>query len=183
VSTSVAKLQTIASESVGALTQRLIAGQITPLAWAKEMERTIARAHTAAAIGGIADRSGVKVDSKLITPRNLSRQERKLIDAAVAAQRPYLQGFLRDIRSGNLSDAQIQARADLYAGPVRATYSKERWANVQLPAHPADGSSECLAWCKCSWALRDDGYHWELGTAEHCPTCNSRASQWRPYRD
>lgn len=181
--TSIAKLQSIAAESVGALTQRLTAGAITPLAWAREMERAIARAHTAAAIGGIADRTGTTIGSGLITPRNLSRAERQLIDQAVKAQRPYLQGFLRDVRTGNLSEAQIQARADLYAGPVRATYSKERWADVQLPAHPADGSTACIAWCKCSWALRDDGYYWELGTAEHCGDCESRASQWAPWRE
>jgi hypothetical protein len=181
--TDITKLQTLAAESVGAITQRLVAGEITPTAWLREMERAIARAHTAAFIAATADRTGQRVGAGLITPRNLSRAERADLDKAVAAQRPYLARFARDVRGGDLSDAQIQARADLYAGPVRATYSKTRWADVNLPAHPADGSTECLAWCKCSWALRDDGYHWELGAAEHCPTCESRAARWRPYRD
>lgn len=181
--TDITKLQALAAESAGAITQRLTAGAITPTVWLREMERAIARAHTAATIAGIADRTGTRPGSGLITPRNLSRAERRELDAAVKAQRPYLAKFARDVRGGDLSEAQIQARADLYAGPVRATYSKARWEGVSLPAHPADGSTECLAWCKCSWALRDDGYYWELGTAEHCPTCESRASQWRPYRD
>lgn len=180
--TDVSKLQALASESAGELTRRLLAGDMAPGAWLREMERTIARAHTAAFIAGTADRLGQRPGSGLITPRNLSRAERKALDTAVAAQRPYLARFARDIRAGGLSDAQIAARADLYAGPIRATYSQTRWADVHLPAHPADGSSECLAWCKCNWALRDDGYYWELGTAEHCPTCESRASQWRPWR-
>lgn len=180
--TDIAKLQQLASESVGALTARLAAGQITPTVWMREMERAIARAHTAALIGATADRTGTRVGSGLTRANNLSRAERRDLEKAIASQRPYLAGFARDVRAGGLSDAQIAARADLYAGPVRLTYSQTRWRDANLPAHPADGSSECLAWCKCSWALRDDGYTWELGTAEHCATCESRASQWAPWR-
>ena len=178
----IAKLQTLTAESAGEITRRLLDGLITPTQWAREMERTIARAHTAAFIGGTADRLGLKPDSPLITPRNLSRAERARIETAIAGQRPYLAKFAADVRSGNLSDAQIAARADLYAGPVRVTYSQTRWADVKLPAHPADGSSECLMMCKCNWVQQDDGYYWMLGTAEHCPTCNTRASEWSPYR-
>lgn len=175
MATDISRLQSLAAESVGELTRRLVAGDVSPAAWLRGMEASIARAHTAATISGIADRTGV-------TPRGLSRAERADLERAIAAQRPYLTRFAQDVRAGTLSEAQIQARADLYAGPVRRTYSESRWANVKLPAHPGDGSSECLAWCKCSWALRDDGYYWELGTAEHCPTCNSRAASWAPWR-
>ena len=72
----------------------------------------------------------MKPGSGLVTSRNLSKAERKGLETAVAAQRPYLTRFASDVRSGKLCDAQIQARADLYAGPVRATYSKTRWAEV-----------------------------------------------------
>lgn len=182
MTTNVAKLQALAAERIGAVTQRMTAGALPPAEWAREMERTIARAHTSAAIGGIADRTTTRPGSGLITPRTLSRTERAGIDRAVAAQRPYLRGFVDALRGGTLSDAQIQTRADRYAGPVRATYSNARWADVHLPAHPADGSTACLAWCRCAWAQRDDGYYWELGTGEHCPDCASRASQWAPWR-
>lgn len=146
------------------------------------MERAIAQGHTAAAIAGTAERLGATAGSALLNSRNLSRAERQAIQERVAGQLPYLRQFAEAVRSGTLSEAQIAARAALYAGATRATYSEARWYGVNLPAHPADGSSECLVNCRCSWALRDDGYHWEMGSAEHCPTCESRASQWRPWR-
>jgi hypothetical protein len=84
------------------------------------------------------------------------------------------------MRNG-MDEAAIRRRAELYAGPVRATYYKERYPN--LPAWPADGSTECLAFCRCSWQESDGQFYWRLGAAEHCPTCNSRASSWAPYKD
>lgn len=181
--TDISRLQTLTAESARELTQRLISGNLTPVAWMREMERTVARAHTAAFIGGTSDRLGVKPGSGLITARNLSKAERKGLETAVQAQRPYLTRFASDVRRGGLSDAQIAARADLYAGPVRATYSKTRWSDVKLPAHPADGGTACLAWCKCNWVQRDDGFYWTLGTAEHCGDCESHASEWSPYKE
>jgi hypothetical protein len=168
--TDIGKLQQLVVESAGAIASRWPGN---PARFVRELERTVVRAHTAAFLGAIADRTGV-------TPRGLSRAERRDLEAAIAAQRPYLERFARDVRAGRLSPEAIARRAELYAGPVRATYSKQRWPN--LPAHPADGSSECLAWCKCAWLERDDGFYWTLGTAEHCPTCESRAAQWAPYR-
>lgn len=172
----VTSLQDLATEAVGAVTERLTAGAITPAQWLREMERIVTRAHTAAYVAATAERLGVP----LAAVKGLSRVERRELEALVAAQRPYLAGFLRDIRAGGLSDAEIRARAALYAGPVRATYSKTRW--VGLPAHPGDGSTECLAWCKCSWVERSGEMYWELGAAEHCPTCERRATDWAPWR-
>lgn len=171
----IGRLQSLVTESAGDLTARLDAGRITPLAWARQMEAIVVRAHTAATIGAITDRTGV-------APKGLSRAERRDLQAAIAAQRPYLRRFAADVRGGGLSPEAVQRRAELYAGPVRATYSKARWEGRGLPAHPADGSSECLAWCKCAWLERDDGYYWTLGTAEHCGTCETRASEWSPWR-
>lgn len=168
--TDISKLQSIITESVGELATRYATN---PARFVREMEAVITRAHTAATIGGIQDRTR-------ITPKGLSRAERAELQAAIVAQRPYLKGFVDDIRKGGMDTEQIKRRAELYAGPVRATYSKSRFPG--LPAHPADGSTECLAWCKCSWLERDGKFYWTLGAAEHCPTCLTRASEWRPYR-
>lgn len=170
VPTDISKLQSIITESVGEIAMRYATN---PARFVREMEAVITRAHTAATIGGIGDRTGV-------LPRGLSRAERKDLQAAIAAQRPYLRRFAEDMRDGGLTPEAIRRRAELYAGPVRATYSKTRFPG--LPAHPADGSTECLAWCKCSWLERDGKFYWQLGTAEHCPTCESRANQWAPYQ-
>lgn len=173
--TDITKLQSLVTESAGELTARLNAGRITPLAWAREMEAVIVRAHTAAMIGAIKDRTGVP-------PKGLSRAERADLQAAIAAQRPYLRGFASDVRGGALSPEAIARRAELYAGPVRATYEKGRWEGRGLPAFPGDGQTACKAWCRCSWAQEEDGMHWRLSAAEHCPDCLTNASRWSPYR-
>jgi len=171
VPTDVSRLQSLVTESAGAIASRWGSD---PARFVREMEAIIIRGHTAAAVGGIQDRTHVPV-------KGLSRAERADVQAAIAAQRPYLRGFAEDIRAGGLSEEQIRRRAELYAGPIRATYSKNRFPD--LPAHPADGSTTCLAWCKCSWVERSEGlFYWELGAAEHCPECETRANDWAPYR-
>lgn len=177
-------------DRIAALTARAILAAVQAYqragdvrAWERAMQRAIADGHAAAAIAGTAERLGVREGSALLNSRNLSRAERRAIHDRVAGQLPYLTAFAEQVRAGEKSEAQVAAQSALYAGATRASYSEARWFGVDLPAHPADGSTECLVQCRCSWALRDDGYHWELGTAEHCPTCNSRASQWRPWRD
>ena len=144
--------------------------------WEREMSRIIAREHTAALIAGVAERANVPVNEGLF--RGLSRAERNELNATVKTQLDYLSRFADDVRSGDLSSAQIAARADLYAGPLRATYYRNRY--IGLPFYPTEGS-ECQANCKCSWTPRDDGYYWTLGTAEHCGTCESRAAG-NPYQ-
>lgn len=174
--TDVDKLQALAAESFGELTRRLVAGELTPAAWVREMERTVVRGHTAAYVAATADRLGVSPAAV----KGLSRAERQELQALINDQRPYLAQFARDVASGQLSPAQIAARAALYAGPMRATYGRTRWP--RLPAYPADGSTECLMNCRCSWVERDDGMYWQLGAAEHCPTCLRRATDWAPWR-
>lgn len=156
-------------------TQRLAVGGPVDR-WEQEMARILAREHTAALIAGTAERAGVPVNAGLF--RGLSRAERAELNATVKAQLDYLRRFADDVRAGRLSPAQIAVRAELYAGPTRATYYRSRY--IGLPFYPTEGS-ECMANCKCSWVPRGDGYYWTLGTAEHCPTCESRAAQ-NPYQ-
>lgn len=149
--------------------------------WERAMRDAIAHGHTAASIAGTAERLGVREGSALLNSRNLSREERRAIQGRVAGQLPYLRAFADEVRRGDKSDAQVAAQSALYAGATRATWSEARWFGANLPAHPTEGS-ECMSNCKCSWVLRDDGFYWEQGVAEHCPTCNTRASDWRPWR-
>ena len=142
--------------------------------WSRAMEGIIARAHTAAAIAAIADRAGVKPSEGLF--RGLSRIERAEIKAIVKAQLAYLKGFVA--AAPNLSEAQIAARAALYAGAVRGTFWKQRYTG--LPFYPTEGS-ECMVNCKCSWRQQGADYYWTLHAAEHCPTCINRQSG-NPYQ-
>ncbi len=144
--------------------------------WPKAMEAIIARAHTAAAIAAIADRAGVKVDSGLF--KGLSKAERSVIKAVVQKQLDYLKGFVA--AAPNMSEAQIKARATLYAGAVKGTFSQTRYPS--LPFHPADGGTPCLTNCKCSWNDQGGGvYLWTLHADEHCSGCVTRQSG-NPYR-
>lgn len=175
------RIAALLARDIAAATRALVSGGSVD-AWERQMVEAIARGHTAATIAGTAERLGVAAGSKLLNERNLSRAERQAIKAAVTGQLPYLRKFAADVRAGRLSDAQIAARAGLYAGAVRATWGAARWAGAGLPAMPGDGSTECLTQCGCSWAFRDDGYYWERGKNDSCPTCISREAQWRPYR-
>lgn len=175
------RIAALLARDIAAITRELVNGG-TAEAWERRMLDAIARGHAAAAIAGTAERLGVAAGSKLLNERNLSRAERDEIKRAVVGQVPYLRNFAADVAAGRLSDAQIAARAGLYAGATRASYSKGRWSGRGLPAYPADGGTACLVNCKCSWVERGGMMYWELGTAEHCPDCESRAAQWRPWR-
>lgn len=167
--TDIDKLQSLMTESAGEIAVKYATD---PARFVREMEALITRGHTAATIGAIGDRTR-------ILPKGLSRAERQDLQAAIKAQRPYLEGFARDMASGTMTEEQIRRRAELYAGPIRLTYSKERWPNV--PDWPCSGGTPCLAWCKCRWEEVDGQMYWRLGAAEHCNGCVDRAAQWAPY--
>lgn len=156
-------------------TQRLAAGGSVDR-WEQEMARILAREHTAALIAGTAERAGVPVNPGLF--RGLSRAERAELNATVKAQLGYLKRFADDVRAGRLSPAQIAARAELYAGPARATYYRSKYPG--LGNYPGDGSTACLANCKCSLEERDGVIWWRLNVAEHCGDCLTLAAN-SPY--
>lgn len=155
---------------IGPATQALESGGSIG-AWRREMERAIRISQTASYIAAVKDRTGV-------LPKGLSRAERRELDARIAAQVKYLDGFVADLKASKLSPAQAAARANLYAGPTRATYYATRYPS--LPFYPCEGT-ECKSNCKCSWRQEGKEYHWTLSAAEHCPTCQQRASG-NPYR-
>lgn len=175
------RITALLARDIAAIARELVDGG-TVANWERRMLDAIARGHAAAAIAGTAERLGVAAGSKLLNERNLSKAERDEIRRAVAGQVPYLRGFAADVVAGRLSDAQIAARAGLYAGATRASYERSRWTGKGLPGYPADGGTACLVNCKCSWVERDGKMYWELGAAEHCPDCESRAARWRPWR-
>lgn len=153
----------------------------SPAPWLSAMQKALTTAHTAAYLAGLGERSvGGKVRawlSKLVGLRALPKVEREALKQLVGAQLDYLRGFAGAL--GGLSDAQIAARAALYAGAVRTSYNRARYP--KMPFYPGEGS-ECKAQCKCAWQENGDGsYTWVLGAAEHCATCQSRAAG-SPYR-
>ena len=102
---------------IGPATQTLADGGSISV-WRRAMEVAIRRSQTASFIAGLAERLGVPVS----TIKKPSRAERKELDKRIDYQLKYLDKFTADLRAGNLTMAQAQARADLYAGAVRGGY-------------------------------------------------------------
>jgi hypothetical protein len=133
----------------------------------------LARAHTAAYLLGVSERTGVGLEAF----KGLSKAERADIKKVVEGQLKYLAGFKDDM--AGMSDKAIEARAAKYAGALKATYSEARWGDWDLPFVPTVGS-ECQTNCKCSIVVEDQGEGkgqmiWKMHADEHCTTCRSRA--------
>lgn len=175
------RIAALLARDIAGITRELLNGG-TIDAWGRRMLDAIARGHAASAIAGTAERLGVEAGSKLLNERNLSRAERDEIKRAVAGQLPYLRQFAADVAAGRLSDAQIAARAGLYAGATRATYYAGRWYGWDLRGLPvpADGGTQCLSNCRCVAYVEGDRWIYKTTAAEHCATCLSRASR-SPY--
>lgn len=150
-------------DNLQAIAQQAMAG-----ADAKAIEAILAKAHTAAYLAAVAERSGVTVDSGLF--KGLSKAERADIKAAVKTQLDYLKGYLAE--RADMSDAAKAARDAMYAGSVRATFNQARYPG--LSQVPGDGQTRCLTNCKCSLDERDDGIYWVLN-AEGCEDCQEMA--------
>jgi hypothetical protein len=155
------------------MTSRLVSGQLSPAQWQRAVQGELADYHTAAYLSGAAERLSAPAGSALLNARNLSRAERADIARAVTDQAGYLNGFTASIERGDLSPAQIRARAASYAGGVKATYWEARAPG--LPFYPGNGC-ECGTNCHCSWQQRDGEWWWTLGgSVEHCDDCRRRA--------
>ncbi len=171
------RLAALAQTAIAAATERLRSnGNIG--AWEREMRQIIARAHTTAWIVGTAERLGITPDSPLISERRLSRIERNEIKALVSEQLAYLSGFVKDVRSGEMSDAQIAARAGMYAGATRQSYYGARWGDWDIPPSLMPGNQQCVARCRCVISVRDNGDGTGMLTREmggsgenHCTEC------------
>jgi len=135
----------------------------------RDMRKAIATAHSAATYAAIKERTG-------IMPKGLSRAERNDLKARVAEQLKYYDRFAA--QAGDMSDAAVAARAQMYAGAVRGTYYGARYPS--LTQVPGDGNTKCLTNCLCSLDERDDGIYWILDGGEHCADCEAMA-EGSPY--
>lgn len=120
--------------------------------------------------------------------KNLTPQQQRDLNTRIGKQIDYLNAFASELDAGTLSEAQTAARAGLYAGALKASYSRGRYWGWTLPAHPTEGS-ECMVNCRCSWRVdvldeeeQDADAYWLLSDTEHCATCNQRSHGWAPYR-
>ena len=144
-------------------------------AWRKQMELAIRRSQTAAYIAATAERLGVSPSAV----KGLSRAERKELDARIAEQLKYLDGFVADLRAGKLTMAQAQARAAMYAGATAQGYYAARWGDWIIPDDLMPGNQQCKTNCKCRISVKAEGNDSDTGTLtremggveHHCTEC------------
>jgi hypothetical protein len=128
------------------------------------MRRALVTAHTAAYYAGLKERFG-------FASKGLSKIERAELKTRVVAQLKYYDAFAAQAK--DMSDAAVAARAQLYAGAIRATFSEAMFPG--LKQYPGDGNTACRTNCLCSLSREDDGIHWNLG-AEGCEDCQAMAA-------
>lgn len=159
---------------VSSLTKSLAAGDTTVAEWreafAVELRRATSQMY-ALGRGGWAQ---------------MTAEDRALVTDRLKSEFGYLQQFAQDIQAGNLSEAQIEARMNMYGNAIRSSYYEgERTAKeaagytmerrVLNPGEscpdcieyagmdwqpigtlPAIGDSQCLGNCNCNFEYSGD---------------------------
>lgn len=121
--------------------------------------------------GAGGERSAVSPDDWLALGPKLKRQYE------------YLAQFAREIKDGNLSAAQISARAALYTRASKSAYWSLVNGDYPVPAQPGDGT---VCRCGCEWRFVEnpDGSvdaYWERSLEDSCEVCIQRERDWNPY--
>jgi hypothetical protein len=165
-----------AAAAMARLAQRLASGDWTVGVWERAMRDAVKAIFGAQYVFG---RGGLKA---------MTRADWERLNDLVQGQYEFLAGFADDVALGKLSLPQITVRAWLYVGSSVQAHEAGKAAalDVELPAMPGDGSSECLGNDRCSWFLRrrQDGLVEATWVAEDdprvCSTCAQRARDWNP---
>lgn len=165
-----------ATGAMGILAEALASGKHDVGGWERAMREAIKAIFGAQYVFG---RGGLNA----MRPADWDR-----LGGLVEQQVGYLTGFADDVAAGKLSQPKIRVRAELYVGSSVQAHEAGKAAalDVELPAHPGDGSSECLANDRCAWHLvrRKDGAVEATWVADldkrTCKTCRKRAKDWNP---
>jgi hypothetical protein len=171
-----------AQGEIGRLARLVVGAQITPTRWYREMKIVLLRQWTGSYMAGTG-RDG------------LSPAEHKWLTQEYNRHNTHLQSFRDAIKAGELSEAQIAARADMYSRRLRGLYNSGRVAahDIKLPQVPGDGQTRCTTNCKCRLEfldVRDDSgmitavqVRWVMNAAaENCEDCVrlSQDPSWQP---
>ena len=163
-------------------------GEIAPGDARNIMRREIKRLHTRQFLLGRGGRNAMNSGDWGTLGNALKKQYR------------YLEGFINQAYDENsgFSLGRIRSRINLYFNSSRESHSRgvmRAYGKLQLPAHPGDGTTDCLTNCRCSpWRIEEvfddsSGFRELLGwncywvinpAAESCATCLNRADKWNP---
>lgn len=165
----------VSKQRVNAMADQLASGRMTVQEWTYAMRREVRVNFINEYMLGHGGRS-------TMTQADWGRIGNKVRD-----QYAFLDSFAQQVARGELSQAQIAARARMYVEASSQAYEHGRASGMgapDLPAYPGDGSTQCLANCKCTWRIRETDTAWEctwtLGPAEHCDDCVERSRRWAP---
>lgn len=157
------------------LADDLVTGKLTIQEWTLQMRREVSNIFSSEYMLAKGGRNAI------------FQADLDAIQEMLTTQYSFLQNFAEDVRAGNLSQAQIASRSELYLDS--ATQSHERGKagrhGVVLPFYPGDGSQICGARCRCRWDIdeTDDEFlcTWLLNAAKkHCDTCLGNAANNKP---
>jgi hypothetical protein len=144
-------------------------------AWQAEIARQLARYHAAAMLAG----AGVDTLTKPMTAA---------VTQDIATQLGFLSKFGVEIQDGQQWERGYNARAEMYAGAIKAPFYQAFTGMLPLPAMPGDGTSQCLTRCGCQWeidALAGEGNadaYWRRAKDDGCATCMQREADWSPVQ-
>lgn len=172
---------------VETLSRQLANGDITLSQWEEAMRNAISGMHVSA--GAIGRGSW----------GDMSFSDWGRVGAEVRKQFSFLRAWATEleqrIQAGlPISEGGILARAQMYGNSASATYNRMLQIDKGidpsiLPAQPGDGTTQCYTNCQCSWNFvpvdvgqGDWDAYWQMGAAEHCDTCISRAAAWAPLK-
>jgi hypothetical protein len=164
-------------ESQGAalrdLTRRLAAEDLTVQQWESQSRDLIRDTHAGQYVYG---RGGLDA---------MTADDWAEVNRLADEQAQFLRSFAEDVAAGRLSEAQVEARADLYLAASRQAYERGRasaWG-VSLPTYPGQGTA-CKARCRCTWQIEDKGDEihatWRRHASDSCSTCLQRAATYAP---
>lgn len=160
---------------VESLMNQLTTGDLSLSAWQAAMTHALTVHSTAAYLAGRKSKT-------------LTAEQRSALAERVATQVSYLKGFTADLAAAEMIGPAEQARAQLYAQSIKASYWAGRTRDLPLPAMPGDGSTACLTNCGCAWSVipvdaaqGDYDCYWVRHTSDSCATCRDRAADWSPY--
>lgn len=194
-------------ETVDLLAEALATGAITLGQFAARMRREIRRLHLAAAVigGGGSERATPQTRAlaqqqirlqleyfdrwmdQLRAEQDEARQREAavvgLVALALVSRRRAATAFVRTTR------AALASRARSYGGAAVTTAAQATTSGRGLPQLPFQPASRtrCRNNCRCDWRILwlggdDFDCYWELGVAEHCPTCLARSRAANPLR-
>lgn len=171
--------ETLSPESA-MLAGLVIGGSMSATEWetkAQELVTTAFMWYLWAAVGGA---------------KSASDEQYTMLASVLEIQMGFLAGFTLSIGNGELSEAMVAARLQLYFAAATQAYTRGRMLVMGCPdtgVHPGDCSTDCCVNCDCGWRIERlfgvGNYNliWELGTVEkHCRHCIERAKKWNPLR-